>query len=130
MRRNKGFTLIELLAVIVILAIVALISTPIILNVINNSKENAAKDKAWGTIEAVKYKYYEDSNSADNNVTLPYVVTFNGTANDKGVKISGDKPTKGTVTVSKEGVITCAGLEFAGFTCKTDDGNTMTCDTK
>ena len=34
MKRKKGFTLIELLAVIVILAIIALIATPIILNMI------------------------------------------------------------------------------------------------
>ena len=33
--KNKGFTLVELLAVIVILALIALIATPIILNVIN-----------------------------------------------------------------------------------------------
>ena len=35
--KNKGFTLIELLAVIVILAIIALIATPIILGIINNA---------------------------------------------------------------------------------------------
>ena len=35
---NKGFTLIELLAVIVILAIIALIATPIIINIIEDSK--------------------------------------------------------------------------------------------
>ena len=33
---KKGFTLIELLAVIVILAVIALIATPMILNVIEN----------------------------------------------------------------------------------------------
>ena len=33
---KKGFTLIELLAVIVILAIIALIATPIILGIIND----------------------------------------------------------------------------------------------
>ena len=36
--KNKGFTLIELLAVIVILAIIALIATPIILGIITNAK--------------------------------------------------------------------------------------------
>ena len=36
---KKGFTLIELLAVIVILAIIALIATPIVLNIINDTKE-------------------------------------------------------------------------------------------
>ena len=37
--RNKGFTLIELLAVIVILSIIALIATPIILNIIGDTKK-------------------------------------------------------------------------------------------
>ena len=41
--KNKGFTLIELLAVIVILAIIALIATPIILNIIKDSKEESNK---------------------------------------------------------------------------------------
>jgi len=40
MKRN-GFTLIELLAVIVILAIIALIATPIILGIINDAREKA-----------------------------------------------------------------------------------------
>ena len=39
---KKGFTLIELLAVIVILAIIALIATPIVLNIINDTKESAS----------------------------------------------------------------------------------------
>ena len=51
---KKGFTLIELLAVIVILAIIALIATPIILNMINDAKKSAAKDSAYGYIEAVE----------------------------------------------------------------------------
>ena len=37
-RKNNGFTLIELLAVIVILAIIALIATPIILGIVLISK--------------------------------------------------------------------------------------------
>ena len=40
---KKGFTLIELLAVIVILAIIALIATPIIINIINDSRESSYK---------------------------------------------------------------------------------------
>ena len=42
---NKGFTLIELLAVIIILAIIALIATPIILNVIDEAKVSAGKSE-------------------------------------------------------------------------------------
>ncbi len=42
--KNKGFTLIELLAVIVILAIIALIATPIILGIINDAR-NSSKQR-------------------------------------------------------------------------------------
>ena len=43
---KKGFTLIELLAVIVILAIVALIATPIILDVVEDARKSAAASEA------------------------------------------------------------------------------------
>ena len=41
MNKKGGFTLIELLAVIVILAIIAVIAVPIVLNIIDESKDNA-----------------------------------------------------------------------------------------
>jgi len=48
MKNNKkGFTLIELLAVIVILAIIALITAPIILNVIEDARRDAASRSNW-----------------------------------------------------------------------------------
>ena len=47
MKNNKkGFTLIELLAVIVILAIIALIATPIILGIIEDSRKSARENSA------------------------------------------------------------------------------------
>ena len=51
---KKRFTLIELLAVIVILAIIALIATPIILNIIEDSRREAAKDSAYGYIKSIE----------------------------------------------------------------------------
>ena len=45
---KKGFTLIELLAVIVILAIIALISTPMILGVVESAKKSSKESSALG----------------------------------------------------------------------------------
>ena len=56
MRRN-GFTLIELLAVIVILSIVALMSTPLILNMIENVRKNAFLNTGYGIVSAGEYYY-------------------------------------------------------------------------
>ena len=50
--RRKGFTLVELLAVIVILAIISLISFPIIKNVIDKAKKGAAEDSAYSYISS------------------------------------------------------------------------------
>lgn len=44
--KKDGFTLVELLAVVVILAVVALIATPIILNIINDTKKSSIKQSA------------------------------------------------------------------------------------
>ena len=50
---KKGFTLIELLAVIIILAIVALIATPIILNVVDDARQSAARSEASMIVSGV-----------------------------------------------------------------------------
>ena len=57
MNKNKGFTLIELLAVIVILAIIALIATPIVLGIINDSKESSRKISASYIVNSVEQSY-------------------------------------------------------------------------
>ncbi|HHW69620.1 MAG TPA: type II secretion system protein, partial [Tenericutes bacterium] len=52
MKRQHGFTLIELLAVIVILAVIALISTPIVLNVIEKTRKEAYKSSSLNVFKA------------------------------------------------------------------------------
>ena len=55
--KNKGFTLIELLAVIVILAIIALIATPIILGIINDARDSARERTAELIAKEVELAY-------------------------------------------------------------------------
>ena len=141
---TKGFTLVELLAVIVILAIIALITAPAILNVINDAREKGAQDKAWGTIDAVRMAYTQEQGLGDgtvNGTTGTYTVCFGSTTGTgcsatgmvgtKNVRMSGDKPTSGKVIINlSDGTITCDSLVFTGngtYSCTTNDGNTMTC---
>ena len=123
---NDGFTLIELLAVIIILAIVAIISTPIILNVVNDARMSAAEAKAWGTIEAVDSKYKQDTLSGVVGVG-EYNVDFTESGNSKNVKIRGIGPTGGAVKVSADGLVTCKDLTFDNYKCSSSNGTGMTC---
>ena len=54
MKKENAFTLIELLAVIVVLAIIALIATPIVMNTIKNAKKGAAERSADSYIRQVE----------------------------------------------------------------------------
>lgn len=69
--KNKGFTLIELLAVIVILAIIALIATPIILGIINDARKGSAEESAKLIIGNVELAY--STAYTTNGGTIPTI---------------------------------------------------------
>lgn len=117
MRSNKGFTLIELLAVLVILGIVAIITTPIILGVVDDARRDGAVDSAWGTVDAIKLSYTQgefENVAAGNNIA--------DLIEDGNVRISGDRPTAGTFTINEQtGEIRIQGFVFGDFTCSHDE---------
>lgn len=125
MKKNeKGFTLIELLAVIVILAIIALIATPIVMNVINKSRQKAAEDSAYGVVEAVKAKHAELMLNTSSDVSESITVTWSGgtgtiTGSTDKVSVTGTKPTGGTVTINSTGDVTVDKLLINGYSCST-----------
>ena len=59
MKKKTGFTLIELLSVIVILSIIAFITIPLILNVIETSKKGAFRDSVLHVFDATNYYMLE-----------------------------------------------------------------------
>lgn len=59
MKNRNGFTLLELLAVIVILSIIALIASPVIINLIEDSGTTAAEDSAQLILRQAQFAYEE-----------------------------------------------------------------------
>ena len=109
-KKKKGFTLIELLAVIVVLSIIALITTPIIFNVIENAKIKSLENSCYGVIDAVRTKY------AEGLLNLNKITT--GDVNE--LTVAGEKPIAGTWTIynSKDSVekgIKIEGVKFASM---------------
>jgi len=98
--KNKGFTLVELLAVIVILALIALIATPIILNVINDAKKQAAKDSAYGYMDAVE-KYIVSSELEDESIQDG---TYRVEDLNKKISVKGSTPDNGNIEIKNKEV--------------------------
>ena len=94
--KEKGFTLVELLAVIVILAIIALIATPMILGVIEKVNKSAAIESANGIMDAAE-KYMMESMILGTNASK---FEFPG---DTNLSYKGEKPESGTLLVDDNG---------------------------
>ena len=94
MKNKKGFTLIELLAVIIILAVIALIATPIVLNVVDNARKSANKDSAYGLLDSAKLYYMESLLDESKSLSGNLIYKIN---------VSGRKPDSGTVYINNSG---------------------------
>ena len=124
MKSNKGFTLIELLAVIVILAIIALIATPIILGVIDTAKKGSAEASALAYVKAVEDQIVigQVTTETTDDITLPTTGTQDYTTADlAGVKVKGTAPkADGTkIVIDSTGAVvtgTCLVVEMSGST--------------
>ena len=138
------FTLIELLAVIVILAVIALIATPIILNIVDKARGKGRSQTANGVLTAAKYFYMEsvlDTNVEYPSTGLEFVcngeactATVGATIKDEGIallsaeelttyslKFSGKVPSSGSIIVTTDGVITPNNLAVDSKLCTYDE---------
>lgn len=112
MKRKNGFTLIELLAVIVILAIIALIATPMILGIIDSAKKGAAENSAYGYIDAIEKSGLQNMIDIGN-----YTTKKDGTYDLDSigvVKYKGTQPTQICI-VMKDGSVESGEFQFGSY---------------
>jgi len=93
--KKKGFTLIELLAVIVILAIIALIAYPTVLNIIVDARESAVRESTKRIAKAAETHYIQEflKNRKIDSIDLQGSI----------LKYKGNKPDKGNILFDEEG---------------------------
>lgn len=126
--KENAFTLIELLGVIVILAIISLIATPVILGIINDTKKETDKISVENYIDAVEQAIVREN---INNVFKPSECTINnGNVNCLGynkllqVEIDGEEPISGTIKTNDGSVSKGTELIFTDYKAIiNDEGN-------
>ena len=130
---KKGFTLIELLAVIVILAIIALIATPIIMGIIDDAKKNSARNGAYGYLDSIDKTIVSSSFNAQTIETLngTYEVQPDGTsikstaegATAINISFKGEAPQSGTLKYSNGKLQACSDIKVSGYDFHTTSTN-------
>lgn len=104
---KKGFTLVELLAVIVIIAVIALITTPIVLGAIQDAKENALKDTAHGLVTAAG-TYQAEMQGLNKNSALTINYKTSSAEQKSLLKTKGKLPDAGELKIDNNGKVTFA----------------------
>ena len=125
--KRKGFTLIELLAVIVILAVISLIATPMILGVIETSKESSAKVSAYGYIDAVETQVAINELDANKTNIEDGVYEVEDLKNTYGLVVKGELPTSNSWVKIEKGQVVDYSLKIGEYVVNySESGVTIT----
>lgn len=122
-----GFTLIELLAVIVILALIALIATPMILGVIDSAKKGAAESSTYGYISALEHSGLANIiDQEDKTLIKDGIYDLSAFQN---ISFKGANPKEACVTM-KNGMVEGGSFQFANYIVDYIDGKAKINDKK
>ena len=96
-RKKEGFTLIELLAVIVILVVIALIASPLIISIIEDSRKKAFENSVYGVMSTYDIKIAKEGNYKG--------IIYNFPEGNNELKYSGTKMSGGSIFLTPSGSI-------------------------
>ena len=107
MGRKKGFTLVELLAVIVILSLISLITIPVVLNVVENSRLSAAKISGFNYVKAVNDEIQTNDMEDDSKEFEDgkYLIDEKGNIKELKINMKGTMPTGDYLETKNQEVI-------------------------
>ena len=121
--KRKGFTLIELLGVIVVLAVIAIITTPVILGVIEKSKKESYRNSIYGIMESANI--YLANHLTNIGKTKEIAFTCNGIncSNEEGESLDfkGTVPKSGTFYLNGAGEVTVESVYNGKYYANTVD---------
>ena len=113
--KKKGFTLIELLAVIVILAIIALIATPLVLKYIEKSRKESKVDSAYSFVRNLETEIANYSIKHNGKKYNKSGLVEIGDLTDIDTTVKGDTPSNGKVCLSSLGQVEKAMFEYGKY---------------
>ena len=130
--KAQGFTLVELLAVIVILAVLALIATPVVLSIIDDAKESAMLRSAEMYLSGVENAVMRENMNSGGNFRPNECTISNGNmtcgSTNVEVEVDGEVPYAGSI-VFENGKIKEVTLNYeSGTIVKDASGNLVYSD--
>lgn len=116
--KNKGYTLVELLAVIIILSVIILITTPTVLKTVNKARKEANNISVKSYIKAVEQTYIKENINKNFDPNMCEIQS-NGNliCNDSNEEIKidaeGSRPTSGTILMYEGKVLDASIINFS-----------------
>ena len=133
---KKGFTLVEMIAILVILSLLSLILTPVILDVVRNSRKASYKDSVLGIMtSAANYISQYDLVSDGEELVYPIEFTCDGTfckaSYNKKLEFTGEVPTGGSIIMYDDNTVVASYVTngiFCAYGNKSNIVVGMNCD--
>ena len=121
--KRKGFTLIELLGVIVVLAVIAIITTPVILGVIEKSKKESYRNSIYGIIESANIYLANHLTSIGRTKEIAFTCNGINCSNEEGdlLDFKGTVPKSGTFYLNGTGEVTVESVYNGKYYANTVD---------